>query len=43
MSVVSNGYGVLVGGWDGGGGWYACGTKPMGFGRMSVNAGALAS
>ena len=29
-SVVSHGYGGLVGGSDGGGGWYACRTNPWG-------------
>ena len=38
MGVVSHGYGGLGGGMDGGGGWYACGTKPMGFGCMSGDA-----
>ena len=27
MCVVGHGYGGLGGGRDGGGGWYACGTK----------------
>ena len=30
MRVVSHGYGGLGGDRDGGGGWYACGTKPRG-------------
>ena len=38
MGVVSHGYG---GGRDGSGGWYACGTRPTGFGRMSGDARAL--
>ena len=41
MGVVRNGYGGLGYGRDGGGGWYACGTKPGVVGRMSGNAGAL--
>ena len=40
MCVVSNGHSWLNGGRDGGGGWYACVTKPGG-GRMSGDAGAL--
>ena len=28
MGIVSDGYGGLGGSMDGGGGWYACGTKP---------------
>ena len=28
MCVVSHGYGSFGGGRDGGGGWYACRTKP---------------
>ena len=28
IGVVNHGYGGLCGCWDGGGGWYACGTKP---------------
>ena len=31
MCVVSHGYGGLGGGRDGGGGRYACGTKPRGW------------
>ena len=37
MCVVSNDYGGLGGGWDVGGGWYACGTSPSryaSFGRL---------
>ena len=30
LCVVSHGYGGLGGGRDGGGGWYACRTKPRG-------------
>ena len=30
MCVISHEYGGLGGGRDGGGGWYACGTKPRG-------------
>ena len=30
MCVVSDSYGRLGGGRDGGGGWHACGTKPRG-------------
>ena len=30
LGVVSHGYSGLGGGWDGGGGWFACGTKPRG-------------
>ena len=30
MCVVSHSHGRLGGFKDGGGGWYACGTKPMG-------------
>ena len=41
MYVVSHGYGGLCGGRDGGGGWYACGTKPRGFCRMPGDAGAF--
>ena len=41
MRVVSNGYGGLGGGNDGGGGWYACVTKPGRVGHMSEDAGAL--
>ena len=35
MCVVGHGYGGLGGGMDGGGGWYACRTKPRGVGRWS--------
>ena len=41
MGVVSHSYGVLGGGSDGGGGRYACGTKPGRIGRTSADAGAL--
>ena len=40
MCVYGNWYGGLVGGRDGGGGWYVCGQIP-GIGRMTGNAGAL--
>ena len=30
MCVVGHGYGGMGGRRDGGGGWYACGTKPRG-------------
>ena len=30
MCVVGHVYGCLGVGWDGGGGWYACETKPVG-------------
>ena len=40
MGVVSHSRGVLGGDRDGGGGWYACMTKP-GFGHMLGDAGAL--
>ena len=30
MCVVNHGHGGLGGGWDGSGGWYACGAKPRG-------------
>ena len=39
MGVASDGYGGLSLGRDGGGGWYACGTKPGG-GHMSGDVGA---
>ena len=35
MCVGSHGYCGLVGGRDGGGGWYSCETKPVGVGPMS--------
>ena len=41
MGVVSHEYGGMGVGRDGGGGWHACGTKPLGVGRMSGDAGAL--
>ena len=37
--VVS--YGGLDGSRDGGGGWYACKTRPGGIGRMLGDVGAL--
>ena len=37
---VRHAYGGHGRGRDGGGGWYACGTKPR-FGRMSGDAGAF--
>ena len=40
MCVVGHGYCGMTGGRDGGGGWYACGTKP-GVGRMSGDAGVF--
>ena len=40
MCVVDHGYDGLGGGMDGGGGWYACGTKP-GVRRMSGYAREL--
>ena len=43
MCVVSHGYGELVGGRDGGGGWYACGTKRGWIGRLSGDAGDIPS
>ena len=39
MCVVGHGYGGMGVGRDGGGGWFACGTK-QGGGRMSRDAGA---
>ena len=38
MCAVSHGCGGLGVGRDGGGGWYACRSKPEGGGRMSGDA-----
>ena len=34
MVVIIHGYGWFGGGRDGGGGWYACGTKPVGWSHV---------
>ena len=36
MCVVGHGYGWFDGGWDGGRGWYSCGTKQRGLVAFQV-------